>query len=89
MKIINGNTIHIEKKCNYVVGRYNTGSKKMYLNLNVIDKVSEMSGVEFEYLLTLIIGHEYLHKLLDITEGEDACNNWDNISNGFQKYGCV
>ena len=68
---------------------YNTGSKKIFYNLIMIKKGCKMLDIKFEKLLMLVISHEFIHKLLDLTEGEDTCYDWDNISSDFEIYGSV
>ncbi len=88
-KRINGYTVHIEKNKVHLeetLGRYNTGSHKIYLNLNAINKIDyEINDIEIK--ISLILIHEYIHKLLFLTEDENTCGAWDNISGSFISYG--
>lgn len=88
-KVINGSTIHLERnkvQLGIVLGRYNTGSNKIHLNLKAIDKIGHKIN-DISVKTSLILTHEYMHKLLYLTENEDTCDAWDNISSSFLDYG--
>ena len=89
IRVINGTTVHLDNCDSYHYGMYNTGSKKIFYNFIMIKKGSKIIDIKFEKLLMLVISHEFIHKLLDLTEGEDACCGWDNISDDFKKYGSI
>ena len=80
MNRVNGCTIHLQRGKRTYLGRYHTGSKRIYYNLDMINKWCKIYKMSFEELLMLVISHEYMHKLLDMTESEDACVAWDDIS---------
>lgn len=88
MKRVNGCTIHLQKGERTYLGRYHTGSKRIYYNLKMIEKWKKAHDMSFDELLIGVISHEYIHKLLDLTEGEDACIAWDKISHN-NISGCV
>ena len=88
MKRVSGTTVHLDNCDEFYYGMYNYGSKKIFYNLIMIKRASKTLDIKFEKLLMLVISHEFIHKLLDLTEGKDTCVDWDNISVGLQEYGC-
>jgi len=53
----------------------------IHLNLKAIKKSSENLGVKFEKLLSSVIQHEYIHRVLAVEQDDLASAQWDNIYN--------